>query len=140
MTLTHPPLAPPAGDPDALDAALRDAVREVARLHTSPAHEFAAADRVPGTGGSSGGSSGSPRIATSRERRWSDAHDVARSAVDRAVTAYTRGARDAGTRIADVLDSVSVAVRAAAPQMALGARDALVRDTGRWCVRAYYTT
>lgn len=131
------PAPPDVGEP--LDAALRDAVREVVRLHERAALEPPVADpprRVAGR--APDGAAPPPRIATSRERRWAEAHDVARTALDRDVAAYARGARGAGVPITAVLESVAVAVRAAAATMALGPRDALVRDAGRWCTKGYY--
>ena len=114
------PAAPlPPSIPEALDAALRDALHEVVRLHERAALDAAVVDR-------------------GRERRWSEAHAVARTALDREVASYTRRMRGAGVPITGTLESVAIAVRAATRRMALGPRDVLVRHAGRWCVKAYY--
>jgi hypothetical protein len=110
------PVVPSA--PELGDAALRDAVRALADARVDAAH---AAGDV--------------------RRRW-QVDDGALSgdagaAVEREVALFARAARRGGAPLPEVLVAVAAAVRAAGEPMAVGPREAAVREANRCCVKAF---
>jgi hypothetical protein len=117
-----PPLATtpvaPIG-PGLGDAALRDAVRTLAEV------------RMQAT-----------QVAGAVRRRWQVDDGAltgdAGAAVEREIVLIACAAQRRGAPLPEVLVAVAAAVRAAGGPMAIGPREALVRDADRCCVKAFY--
>ena len=123
----------------AASAALRRSVVALTRAHEVQAADFDGADHWPPDARPSGPAESRERLAHTGERQIWVAHDSARTAFAREVTAYTRVLRDGGMRPRQALATVVAVVReAAAPSLDGAPLDAAVHDAGRHCVEAYF--
>lgn len=123
----------------ASSAALRRAVVALAHAQESSVADFDGADHWPPDAPPAGPSESRERLAHTGERQIWMAHDSARAAVAREVSAYARVLRDGGMRARQVVATVAAVFRdAAAPTLADHPLDVAVHDAGRHAVEAYF--